>query len=447
MTFIYKTLNPKIRLLLVLVFQFQSVFSQEQAFKTEILKWPDGKKASISLTYDDGTYNQFHIALPIMEELGMRGTFYINTGEIPSSKTRAQFFGRDPKVIIDETSSVLTNSENIFERASLIRFLDMPGAVSFHDRAGATFEQGRVEDACRILDEGFAKSRKLTVTELVSPKIIDGPMIDWEEIRKYAENGHEFGVHTISHPRLAVLDEKNLLFELEACRDEVERELGKEQLFSAECPFGTENERVMEYALEMFPALRNRMPEAYLEEINRSGKFDSSVDYGKEYIQWQLGPLSKTTPELMNSWVDDILTREDTWLVLVFHGIEGIGWEAIPEIRIRAYFEYIASKSKDIWVAPFRDVTQYMRQRMNTSMTKTVSKDRISLKLESDLDPYWYRQKLTLKTYVPSTWKSVNFQQGEKTETLDVQKDEEGSFVQYNAEPQGGAVELKNVGQ
>lgn len=442
-----KTLSPRLLSLIIFVFQFQSVFGQEEAFKTEILKWPDGKKAAISLTYDDGTYNQFHVALPIMEELGMKGTFYINTGEIPSSQTRAQFFGRDPKVIIAESASIPTNEENIFERASLIRFLDMPGAVSYHDRFGSTYEQGRIEQACKILDEGFAKARELKVTELVYPKIIDGPMIDWDEIRKYAQNGHEFGVHTISHPRLAVLDEKNLLFELEACRDEIERELGKEQLFSAECPFGTENERVMEYALEMFPALRNRMPEAYLEEINRSGKFDTSQDYGKDYIQWQRGPLSKTTPELMNSWVDDILTREDTWLVLVFHGIEGIGWEAIPEDRIRAFFEYIAGKSKEVWVAPFRDVTQYMRQRMNTNMTKTVNKDMISLKLESDLDPYWYRQFLTMKTYIPTYWKSVTFIQGGKTETLEVQKDAGGSFVQYNADPHGGEFALKNVGQ
>jgi peptidoglycan/xylan/chitin deacetylase (PgdA/CDA1 family) len=442
-----KILFPKILFIPILVFHFHHGFSQDTSFKTEILKWPDGKKAAISLTYDDGTYNQFHVALPIMEELGMRGTFYINTGEIPSSKTRAQFFGRDPKVIIAESASIPTNEENIFERASLIRFLDMPGAVSFHDRSGAAFEQGRLDQAFKILDEGFAKARELKVSELVYPKIIDGPMIDWDEIRKYANNGHEFGVHTISHPRLAVLDEENLLFELEACRDEIERELGKEQLFSAECPFGTENERVMEYALEMFPALRNRMPETYLEEINRSGKFEPARDYGKEYIQWQRGPLSKTDPALMDSWVDDILTREDTWLVLVFHGIEGIGWEAIPEDRIRAYFEYIAGKSKEVWVAPFRDVTQYMRQRMNTNLIKTVKKDMISLKLDSDLDPYWYRQLLTMKTYIPTDWKSVTFVQGGKTETLEVQKDASGSFVQYNADPHGGELALINVGQ
>jgi hypothetical protein len=114
-------------------------------------------------------------------------------------------------------------------------------------------------------------------------------------------------------------------------------------------------------------------------------------------VQWQRGPLSKTTSEMMNSWVDDILTREDTWLVLVFHGIEGIGWEAIPEDRIRPYFEYIASKSDEVWVAPFRDVTQYMRQRMNTELTKTVSKDLITLKFTSAIGSVLVPPKIDFK--------------------------------------------------
>ena len=47
---------------------------------------------------------------------------------------------------------------------------------------------------------------------------------------------------------------------------DIEKNLGKRQTFSAECPYGTENDRVMEYAHKIFPALRNRMPEPWLEE-------------------------------------------------------------------------------------------------------------------------------------------------------------------------------------
>lgn len=417
--------------------------AQTYQVKTEILKWPDGKKAAISMTYDDGTLNQFKVALPIMEELGMRGTFYINTGEIPGDKTEATFLGRSPRVILNETAFFPTSEFNVFERAGLIRFLDMPKAVSFHNRSGAAYEQGRKSEAYRILDEGFAQARALNVTKLVPPKIIDGPMLDWDDLRKFAQNGHEFGVHTISHPRLAVLDEENLIFELEKCAEDIERELGKKYLFSAECPFGTENERVMEYALKMFPATRNRMPEAYLEEFNRSASFDPAKNYGKEYIQWQRGPLSKTSPELMKSWIDDIVTRDDTWLVLVFHGIEGIGWEAIPEERIRSYFEYIASKSSEVWVGTFAEVTKYIRQRMTSQVEMEVSAEEIKVNLTSELDPFWYDQPLTLKTYIPFAWDKAKLIQENHESELEFQEDASGKFVQYTYLPNKGSLVLK----
>jgi peptidoglycan/xylan/chitin deacetylase (PgdA/CDA1 family) len=422
-----------------------SVNSQTQTYeiRTEILKWPDGKKAAISMTYDDGTLNQFRVALPIMEEFGMRGTFYINTGEIPGQKNEAKFLGRSPESIIRETGSIPTNEENLFERAGLIRFLDMPNAVSFHDRAGATYEQGRKENAYKIIDEGFAQARSMNVSQLTTPKIIDGPMLGWDELREFADNDHEFGVHTISHPRLAVLDEENLIYELEKCAEDIERELGRKFLFSAECPFGTENERVMEYALEMFPATRNRMPEGFMEEFNRSASFDASKNYGKEYIQWQRGPLSKTSPELMRSWVDDILTRDDTWLVLVFHGIEGIGWEAIPEERIRSYFQYIASKSSDVWVGTFAEVTKYIRQRMASQVEMEVSPEYIKVNLNTELDPFWYDQPLTLRTYLPHSWDKVKAVQNNREFELEFHEDASGKFVQYAYLPNKGPLVLK----
>lgn len=419
--------------------------TQDYTVRTEILKWKDGKKAAVSLTYDDGTLNQFRVALPIMEEFDMRGTFYINTGEIPGQKNEAKYLGRYPKIVIDETASIPTNLENYFERAGLIRFLDIPGAVSFHDRSGATYEQGRVEEAYRVLDEGYELARKLKTINLIPPQIIDGPMIGWDELRTYAARGHEFGVHTISHPRLAVLDEENLLFELEKCAEDIERELGKAHLFSAECPFGTENERVMEYALDLFPATRNRMPEPYLEEINRSGTFDVKKDYQKEYVQFQRGPLSRTDQDLMKSWIDDIITRNDVWLVLVFHGIEGIGWEAISEDRIRDYFTYIASKSEDVWVAPFREVTKYIRQRMASEVMLQVASNEIKIELKSDLDPYWYDQPLTLKTYFDMAWEKVKLVQGNEEKELEVQQDEGGQYVQYDYQPSKGSLILKSI--
>lgn len=96
----------------------------------------------------------------------------------------------------------------------------------------------------------------------------------------------------------------------------------------------------MEYAYELFPALRNRMPHSYLEELNRGNK-TAPGSYDKEYVQWQRGPLSDTPMELMKSWVDTLLVHDNIWLTLVFHGVDDIGWQGIPYQELATYFEYI----------------------------------------------------------------------------------------------------------
>src|SRR5688572_4916241 len=174
------------------------------------------------------------------------------------------------------------------------RFLNIENAIEKHNQAGVAFEQNKAEEAYKIVDDAYALARKKKNSSTdVRPVLLQPPFITWPEIKAFAAKGHEFGSHTISHPRLAVLDEQNLLYELEKCKEEIQTQLGVEHTFSAECPFGTENERVMEYAYKVHPALRNRMPEVFLEEINRWNKMTPGMST-KPYIQWQRGPLAKT---------------------------------------------------------------------------------------------------------------------------------------------------------
>ena len=126
---------------------------------TKILKWKDGKSAAISLTYDDGSINQFRVALPIMEEMGFPGTFFINTGQIPGSEYQARFIGRPVEEIIKETATIPTNPENLFERASAVGFLGYPELVEAHTTAGAAVDREDMDRACQIIDEAYARVR------------------------------------------------------------------------------------------------------------------------------------------------------------------------------------------------------------------------------------------------------------------------------------------------
>ncbi|SMO47292.1 polysaccharide deacetylase family protein [Fodinibius sediminis] len=421
--------------------------------QTEITKWKDGKQSAVSLTFDDSSINQFRVALPLLNRHNMPGTFYVLTGAIPGSKYEAEFVGRPVEEIITETAETPTNEENLFERASAIRFSGYKGTYEYHTRAGRLFESGDVEEAYTVIDEGYRKIRNGEFEEaegkgydLYNVMAIGEPgteRITWDKLQTYTEQGHEIGSHTILHPFLAVLDSANIHHELVKSREDIRNHLGVEHTFSAECPYGTEDERVMDHAYELFPALRNRMPHPWLAELNRSSD-ENPQDPQEEYVQWQRGALSDTPMDTMKQWVDTSLEDDNIWLVLVFHGVEGIGWEPLTEEELREYYGYIGERKDDLWVGTFRDVTKYIRERMNAEVNSSYDGDQISIELTHSLDPRLYQYPLTLKTYVPSGWESAVVQQGEDQQQVEVREDEQGTYILYNALPNAGPVELSS---
>lgn len=410
---------------------------------TEITRWPDGKRAAVSITYDDGTINQFRVAMPIMDRLGFPGTFYIVTGEIPGSHHQGRFIGRPVADIIRETGEIPTDADNFYERASAVGYLGLRGTKEYHSRAGGLYDGHREAEAYSVIDEAYRRVRNGEFRP-AGPDSGPGGETTWEDIREYAARGHEFGSHTITHPYLAALDEVNMLYELEKSREDIIRELGQAHTFSAECPYGTENERVMEYAYPIYPALRNRMPEPWLEEINRWGTITPGVS-DKEYVQWQRGPLSATPLPLMKSWIDTLLVNEHAWLVLVFHGVDGIGWEALPGTVLEEYFRYIKDSEDQIWVATFGDVTKYIRQRMQAEIQVTPSRDEIRVELRHPLDPAFYNTPLTLRTRVSARWKTVKVVQGRNEQVLSPELHDDGYYAQYPALPNSEVIVLSGL--
>lgn len=238
-----------------------------------------------------------------------------------------------------------------------------------------------------------------------------------------------------------MLDEVNLLYELEQSKADIERELGKASTFSAEGPYGTEDERVMEYAHKIYPALRNRMPEDWLEEINRGSNMEANTS-DKEYVQWQRGPVNSVSMENMKAWVDTAMADDNIWLVLVFHGIEGVGWEPRTGDELKEYFGYMKAKESNLWIDTFGNVTKYLRERKATTITQNNKRDKIEITLNSDLDSEVYNVPLTLKTYVPDDWNKVESSNGVP---LEIQKDEKGRFVIHEASPLNEMVIIKKV--
>lgn len=431
---------------IILLFVMIVVSCQPQPSEeiTEIARWQNDKNGTVTITYDDSTINHFRVAIPLMNERNLPGTFYLITGSIPGSEYTGEFVGRDVEDIIAETASEPTNEENFFERASAIRYLGYRDVHQYYRSAGSNFEQGNFEEAHAAIDEGYERVRNGEFEEgeainqylydvlFVDP---DSELITWEELQEAHGDGfHEFGSHTVTHPYLAVLDEANILYELEKSREDLRRFLGEEHIFSVEGPFGTEDERVMPYLYETYPAARNRMPEPWLEELNR-GSDDNPAEFDTEYVQWQRGPLEETPMDLMKSWVDTVVENNNIWLVLVFHGVEGVGWEPKSEKELEEYFNYIQANEENLWVATFKDATKYVRQRMDAQVESVQEEDQITISLTHSLGNL-YDLPLTLKTQIPSGWQNVTVAQGDDQIDSNMINEENGSvYVMYQMAP------------
>lgn len=57
----------------------------------EIWKWPGKAQAAVSLTYDDGVYSALEHAIPDLERVGFRGSFYLPVGNSQVINRRADW--------------------------------------------------------------------------------------------------------------------------------------------------------------------------------------------------------------------------------------------------------------------------------------------------------------------------------------------------------------------
>ena len=411
-------------------------YTQISIGHTEITKWQYGKNGAVSITYDDGTINQFRVAVPIMNRLGLPGTFYINTGTLPGSKYVGKFIGRPVSKIIEETKTIPTNKDNFFERASASRYLGFRGTDAYFTRAGAQFDANRAEEAYKIIDDLY---QRVVAGEFQpqTPSNRSGNtdnVLTWDMARTFAAQGHEFSSHMVTHPYMCALDEANIKYELEKSREEILKQINIRHTIATELPYGTSNKRALDYASKVYKAARNGIWEPYILELHRPSR-RTPVNNDFEYVMWERGAITNTTLDEMKAWVDTTAAQKNIWYVLVIHGVNGIGWEALTEETVDSHFSYIKSKENDLWVATFGDVARYIKQRMSAKVNSSLKGSNINVSLSYPLDKKLFDIPLTLKTYVNPAWREANVKQGKSVTKATVRREGNNAYIMYQAMP------------
>ena len=182
----------------------------------------DVPRRSVVVTFDDGYADNYQVAVPLLNKIGIPATFYVTVDPVqrkrlpwPGRVRYALFTTREPGwVAPDGQNWPLHEAElraKAFERAS--------------------------EDCSKLA--GIEQDEYVAGLEAqMRCALTQGPrMMTWDEIRATVKQGHLVGSHTMTHPNMAHINDQDLKRELAESKRILERELGTGVVhFSYPCP-------------------------------------------------------------------------------------------------------------------------------------------------------------------------------------------------------------------
>lgn len=233
------------------------------------------------------------------------------------------------------------------------------------------------------------------------------PRATWAQLRKMAENGHEISNHSWTHGKLVLMTPREISLEISKNDSAITHNVGIRPVTFC-YPYNATT-----------PVLRE------LASANRVGTRLHQFATGQQN--------NKATPEKLSGWVDDVIEAGD-WGVTMGHGIN-VGYDKWYEPQMLwDMFDYVKSKEKDVWVAPFKDVAAYRELRDNTVITLSGDKGHMVLHTRCDLDKNLFNIPLTIA--VKGNWANVTPKASTPTGEIPVRV--EGDLLLFDTVPGTG---------
>ena len=263
---------------------------------------------------------------------------------------------------------------------------------------------------------------------LMTDAVTSGYSPPWSAWRDAANNGHEIGSHTMTHPYLTDLTPTQVQNELAGSKNAIDSQIPSQKCLTLAYPFGNLNSSVASIAQNIYMASRGISCGLNGEPFDFSNVRACSPDDGDDiYAQ------------------ADAAEQQGKWLFAFIHSLDGGRdcWGTWEIDMWTTYLDYL--KRKNLWVGTFGATVKYIKERAAATLSVlSSSSDQIVLQLTDTLDDTIYDQPLTVRSEVPSSWVTATVQQG--SSTIDVTPVVEGAtrVIYYNVVPDRGPITLKN---
>jgi peptidoglycan/xylan/chitin deacetylase (PgdA/CDA1 family) len=172
---------------------------------------PKIKRDKVALTFDDGYEDNYNVVFPILEEKGLKATFFVSTDFIGSGRpqwdweilTNLRETNRD-KVRVGKVTIAKTSDES---------------STAFAFRVIEHLKSSNLSSLQQVLEDLREKPPKGLSVESTR-------CMDWEEVRTLRKAGMEIGAHGVTHRSMARIDPAESFNEIVKSKEVVESKTG-----------------------------------------------------------------------------------------------------------------------------------------------------------------------------------------------------------------------------
>ncbi len=172
---------------------------------------------SVVITFDDGHFDNYAHAFPVLRELAVPATIFLSTQYIDG--TEPFWFDRISTLLFFAPSGAhrVPGTDTVLELAGVA------SRRTESDRLLAVLKHLPDAQRCEILR---------SLEALLGPHVpARDPAVNaaltWDQVREMAQHGIEFGSHTVTHPVLSMQTDAEIRFELAHSRQTIQEQSGK----------------------------------------------------------------------------------------------------------------------------------------------------------------------------------------------------------------------------
>lgn len=193
------------------------------------------------------------------------------------------------------------------------------------------------------------------------------PRMSWEQLKEMASKGHEISNHSWSHKKMSRLPLARIKNEIEKNDSAILANIGIMPVTYC-YPYNYKPDTIFQIASENRVATRVK--------------------------QFSIGG-SKSSPQRFSKWLDSLIKNED-WGVGMTHGIN-YGYDAFksPDL-FWEHLDEVKSIDDKIWVATFRQVASYIKERDEIRLKVSDKKDGLVITPKLKLDKKLFAEPLTM---------------------------------------------------